>query len=82
MHPLRKALRMPSVTCAQHGKKKARFFLSSNFNGLRLLIAGTSMCRGTSAQLHRGSLALVELRYALLQAQHPHGFFARRPKRN
>jgi hypothetical protein len=46
---------MPSVAYAEHGKKKARFFLFFNFNGLLHFIAGTSMCRETSAQLRRGS---------------------------
>jgi hypothetical protein len=52
----REALRMPSLAYAEHGKKKAWFFLSYNFNDLRHLIDGTSMCRRTSAHFRRGSM--------------------------
>jgi hypothetical protein len=50
------ALRTPSLAYAEQGKKKAWFFLSVNFNDLRHLIGGSSMCRETSALLRRGSL--------------------------
>jgi MATE family multidrug resistance protein len=39
---------------AEHGKKKAWFFLSYHFNGLRQLTDGTSMFRRTSAHVRKG----------------------------
>jgi ketosteroid isomerase-like protein len=62
-HPesLRKALPTPSLAYATLGEKKAGFFLSSNFNDLRHLIDGTSMCRVISAHVRRDSLSMATL---------------------
>jgi hypothetical protein len=51
---------MLSLASAEHGKKKAWFFLSFNFNDLRHLVGGTSMRRWTSAHLRRGSLKILD----------------------